>query len=153
MTPAVTWGAAEVNCHTGGAWTSLHPPPASPWQPAVWGGSAVPIGGHGHQHLTLAHLLQGTGQAVEVPVILLESFPEVQDHTRGAGFGGKVVQVPGGGKKGTWAAPKLNTSRSLGGGEHKEREAWGLWGPTILGLSPSSSACRLCGPGPVTAAL
>lgn len=70
-TPAVNWGAAEVSCHTGGAWTSLHPPPASLSQPAVWGGSAVPVSGHGHQHLTLAHLLQGTGQAVEVPVILL----------------------------------------------------------------------------------
>lgn len=33
MTPAVNWGAAEVNCHTGGARTSLHlplPVPSSP---------------------------------------------------------------------------------------------------------------------------
>lgn len=125
MTPTVTWGAAEVNCHTGGAWTSLHPPPASPWQPAVWGSSAVPIGGHGHQHLTLAHLLQGTGQAVEVPVILLESFPEVQDHTRGAGFGGKVVQVPGGGKKGTGLPPSSTPPEAWVGGSTRSGKPGG----------------------------
>lgn len=64
-------------------WQRLDTPmerlPVSYWSLQACGHrpSAVPISGHGHQHLALAHLLQGTGQAVEVPVILLPSFPEV----------------------------------------------------------------------------
>lgn len=74
------------------------------WSPLSCGHkhSAVPISSHGHQHLALAHLLQGTGQAVEVPIILLLSFPEVQDYTRGTSFGGKVIQVPVGRKGQSW---------------------------------------------------
>lgn len=64
--------------------------------------SAVPISGHGYQHLTLAHLLQGTGQAVEVPIILLLSFPEVQDYACRTSFGGEVIQVPVGKKEKCW---------------------------------------------------
>lgn len=74
------------------------------WSPLACGHkhSAVPISSHGHQHLALAHLLQGTGQAVEVPVILLQGFPEVQDHARGTSFGGEVIQVPVGRKEKRW---------------------------------------------------
>lgn len=93
------------------------PVPAPCWSlPAYtgWGGSAVPIRGHGHQHLALAHLLQGTCQAVEVPVVLLQSLPEVQDHTRGARFGGKVVQVPERGKEDTGLPRCSALPRSLG---------------------------------------
>lgn len=59
---------------------AVRPPcTVSYWSPQACGHrhSAIAISGHGYQHLTLAHLFQGTGQAVEVPVILLPSFPEV----------------------------------------------------------------------------
>lgn len=76
----------------------------SDWSPLACGHkhSAVPISSHGHQHLALAHLLQGTGQAVEVPIILLQGFPEVQDYARGTSFGGEVIQVPVGRREKRW---------------------------------------------------
>lgn len=41
-----------------------------------------------------SHLLQHLGQATEVAVWKVLRLPQVQDHTRGTGFGGKVVQIP-----------------------------------------------------------
>lgn len=120
MTLAVSQGAAEASPPLKRLpQVSLCPPPACPPSPQFRSRSAVPISGHGHQHLTLAHLLQGTRQAVEVPVVLLQSFPEVQDHTRRARFGGKVVQVPGGGKQKAIGLP--GTSPTLGNGESTGR--------------------------------
>lgn len=117
----------------------MHPPPAHPPSPRFWfrGSSAVPVSGHGHQHLTLAHVLQGTRQAVEVPVVLLQSFPEVQDDTRGARFGGKVVQVPGGGKEEAIGLPKYPAPPgSLGNGE-----STGGGGKAPITLAPLLGGC------------
>lgn len=41
-----------------------------------------------------SHLLQHLGQATEVAVWKVLRLPQVQDHTSGTGFGGKVVQIP-----------------------------------------------------------
>ena len=107
--------------------------------------SALPVGGHGHQHLALAHLLQGTRQAVEVPVVLLQSFPKVQDHTRGACFGGKVVQVPDGGKEKNPGLPRRSAPPRAGG----LRGSWedlprapGLW--ALDPDNPGSESQPLC---------
>lgn len=51
---------------------------------------------HGRNEAVVAsHLLQHLGQATQVAVREVLRLPQVQDHARGAGFGGKVVQIPG----------------------------------------------------------
>lgn len=49
---------------------------------------------HGHNVLVATHLLQHSGQAVQVPIREMLRLPQVQDHSCWTGLGGKVVQVP-----------------------------------------------------------
>ena len=49
------------------------------------------VGCHGEQAVMASHLLEDLGQAVEVPVGEMLGFPQVQDHPRRTGLGGKVV--------------------------------------------------------------
>lgn len=42
-----------------------------------------------------SHLLQHLGQATQVAVWKVLRLPQVQDHARGTGFGGKVVEISG----------------------------------------------------------
>lgn len=64
-----------------------------------WSRSAVApvmsvLGCHGNDVLVTAHLLQNGGQAVQVPVGKVLSFPQVQDHAGRTRLGGEVVQIP-----------------------------------------------------------
>ena len=49
------------------------------------------VGRHGKQAVMASHLLEHLGQAVEVAVGKMLGFPQVQDHPRRTGLGGKVV--------------------------------------------------------------
>lgn len=52
--------------------------------------------GHGGEvTVAAAHLLQHSGQFVQVSVREVLGLPQVQDHACRTGLGGEVVQVPG----------------------------------------------------------
>lgn len=48
----------------------------------------------GNKAVMASHLLQYLGKATEVAVRKMLGLPQVQDHSSGAGFGGKVVKIP-----------------------------------------------------------
>lgn len=61
------------------------------------GDDTASVFAHGRNEAVVAsHFLQHLGQATEVAVWKVLRLPQVQDHTRGTGFGGKVVQIPEG---------------------------------------------------------
>lgn len=47
----------------------------------------------GNKAVMASHLLQYLGQAAEVAIGKMLGLPQVQDHSRRTGFGGKVVQI------------------------------------------------------------
>lgn len=59
------------------------------------GGCSVVLCHGGEVTVAAAHLLQHSGQFVQVSVREVLGLPQVQDHARRAGLGGKVVQIPG----------------------------------------------------------
>lgn len=76
----------------------------------------------------LAHLLQGTRQVAEVPVVLLQ--PQRSRITPVGWLGGKVVQVPDGGKEKDPGLPRCSApprGRGLRGPWEDFPRAPGLW--------------------------
>lgn len=53
----------------------------------------------GYEAVVASHLLQHLGQATQVAVGKVLGLPQVQDHPRGTGFGGEIVQVPARGRE------------------------------------------------------
>lgn len=47
----------------------------------------------GNEAVVASHLLQHLGQTTQVAVWKVLRLPQVQDHARGTGFGGKVVEI------------------------------------------------------------
>lgn len=72
----------------------------------------------GYEAVVASHLLQHLGQATQVAVGKVLGLPQVQDHPRGTGFGGEVVQVPARGRE----RATRQRGMVLGRGEKVDRE-------------------------------
>lgn len=63
------------------------------WNVSLPDGTASVFPHGGNEAVVASHLLQHLGQATQVAVWKVLRLPQVQDHARGTGFGGKVVEI------------------------------------------------------------
>lgn len=63
------------------------------WNVLLHDGAASVIPHGGNEAVVASHLLQHLGQTTQVAVWKVLRLPQVQDHARGTGFGGKVVEI------------------------------------------------------------
>lgn len=65
-----------------------------PWNVTLPGGQMSVFSRYRNKAVMASHLLQYLGQAAQVAVRKMLGLPQVQDHSRRAGFGGEVVKIP-----------------------------------------------------------
>lgn len=72
----------------------MHSHPLPPWNVALPDGQVSVFVRCRNKAVMASHLLQHLRQATEVAIRKMLGLPQVQDHSCGTWFGGKVVQIP-----------------------------------------------------------
>jgi len=65
-----------------------------PWNVTLPGGQMSVLSHCRNKAVMASHLLQYLGKATEIAIGKMLGFPQIQDHSSGTGFSGKVVKIP-----------------------------------------------------------